>query len=485
MHREVLAVDLPAVVRVATAQNLDIRVARQEVEATRGQLESTVGAAFPALVPTAMFDAVRGTVRATEGDLVGVGFNTFQPAIAAQWVLNPGRVAYETIAARKRLSTSEHLEQAVILETLRTAAVRYYDLVLAQAEVSAAHQAVAEAQELLRISRLRVRTGTGVRADELRAEARLAERQQDLILALNEFYEASVALALTLHLDAAVTLIPSVERLAPTFLIREDVTIEELLDLAVRHRPDLEGVRQLAAAAGADRGATWWGAYGPQFQVAYQYGGITGQADNVVQRGGIPGNLIVNPLSASGSFAASPVANGLIKETIARGSRRLAGKDDRTFGFSDQQRFNAAMGWRLSLAAFGDLKTAAAVEQQAIIEAERRRDQIQAQVVSALQAGKAHSELIAKARQQVTAAQEALRLTESNLQVGTMTTLDVLQAQDAVAQARLRHAEAVVTFNQAQVNLLAAIGLLDADALLASRTEPPATPLPTTDAADN
>ncbi len=42
-----------------------------------------------------------------------------------------------------------------------------------------------------------------------------------------------------------------------------------------------------------------------------------------------------------------------------------------------------------------------------------------------------------------------------------MTTLDVLQAQDAVTQARLRHAEAVVQFNQSQVNLLAALGLLD------------------------
>jgi len=46
-----------------------------------------------------------------------------------------------------------------------------------------------------------------------------------------------------------------------------------------------------------------------------------------------------------------------------------------------------------------------------------------------------------------------------------MTTLDVLQAQDALTQARLRHILAVVGYNQAQVNLLAAIGLLSKDTL--------------------
>jgi outer membrane protein TolC len=42
-----------------------------------------------------------------------------------------------------------------------------------------------------------------------------------------------------------------------------------------------------------------------------------------------------------------------------------------------------------------------------------------------------------------------------------MWSLDVLQAEDAVARARIHYARAVAKYNQAQVNLLAAIGLLD------------------------
>lgn len=480
MYTEMLAIDLPAVVKVAAARNFDIMQARQAVEARRGNLESTVGGAFPAIVPTALFEHVEGTVRATEGNLVSVGFNTFQPSIALQWVVNPGRVIYEIVAAKKRLHAAEHRERLVILETLRRSAVEYYALVLAQSRVSAAHQGVLEAEELLRINRLRLRTGMGVHADELRAEARLAQRRQDLVSAFNDFYMASIALAETLHLDSSVTLVPSIESLPPTHLVRDDLPIEELLEIAVAFRPDLESVRAIVEAVAADRGATWWGAYGPQLSVAYQYGGIIGNANNVVPSEGIPGNLIVNPASPGGAFSPNPIVNGLIREGVLRGSRRLDGRGDQTFSFSDQQRASAGLGWRLSLSSFGDLKTARAVEQQAIIEAKRQLDRVKAQVVIAAQASKAHAELTSLGRHRVASAAEVLRLSEANLKAGTMTTLDVLQAQDAVTQARLRYAEAVVGYNQSQVNLLAAIGVLD-EGMLARSSQPSAISFPPTE----
>jgi len=460
MYTELVPIDLPTVVRVAVAQNFDIRQARLSVEASQGSYESTVGSAFPAIVPTAIFEHVEGTVRATEGNLVGVGFDTFSPSIAIQWIVNPGRVIYNIVAAKKRLHASEQLEQAVIQETLRQAVVQYYTLVFAQAGVSTAHQGVLEAEELLRITRIRVQTGMGVPADELRAEARLAERQQDLVSTLNELYNSSVALALTLHLDSATTLIPSVEEIPPITLVREELLIDELLGVAALFRPDLESFRQLAKAAAADTGSSWWSGFGPSLSLAYQYGGITGHANNVVPAEGIPGNLIVYPPSANGSFSSNPLTNGVIKEGILRGSKRLDGRDDQTFSFSDQQRASAGLGWRLSFSAFGDLKTAKAVEKQTIIDAEQLLDLVRAEVITAAQASAAEDQLVALSRQQVASAQEALRLSEANLRAGTMTTLDVLQAQDAATQARLRYAHAVVRYNQAQVNLLAALGLL-------------------------
>jgi len=462
MYTELLAVDMPTVVQTAIADNLAVRRARQVVLASRGKYESTVGGVFPALVPTALFEHVEGTVRATEGNLEGVGFNTFQPSIALQWIINPGRVIYEIIASKKRLLASSHQEKAVVLETLRGAVVQYYDLVLAQSHISAAHQGVKEAEELLRITKLRLNTGTGVPADELRAEARMAQRRQDLVIAMKEFYDASVALTVTLHLDPTVTLVPKIDELPPVHLVRDDMAIEELLDIAVTFRPDLKRVRVLVEAITADKGATWWGAFGPQFKASYQIGGITGHANNVVP-GGPPNNLVVNPFSSNGSFNSNPLASALTKEGIFRGTRR---RGDQSAGFSEQQRITTSIGWRLSVSAFGDLKTANALKEQARIDALQQLDDVQAQVVTAAQASKANSDLIGLALQQVTAAKEALRLSQANFQAGTMTTLDVLQSQDAATQARLRYAQAVVQYNQSQVNLLAALGLLDESTLI-------------------
>ena len=82
---------------------------------------------------------------------------------------------------------------------------------------------------------------------------------------------------------------------------------------------------------------------------------------------------------------------------------------------------------------------------------------------------------------QVNAATEALRLTQANLSAGMMTTLDVLTAQDSLSRAGLRYAHAVVGYNQAQVDLLASLGLVDGVSLGVTRDvaqdvpqEPPA-----------
>jgi outer membrane protein TolC len=59
-----------------------------------------------------------------------------------------------------------------------------------------------------------------------------------------------------------------------------------------------------------------------------------------------------------------------------------------------------------------------------------------------------------------------------------MLLLDVLQAQNELDTARLRYADAVVRYNQSQVNLLASLGLLDAPALSPATQPSRAVPVP-------
>jgi hypothetical protein len=82
-------------------------------------------------------------------------------------------------------------------------------------------------------------------------------------------------------------------------------------------------------------------------------------------------------------------------------------------------------------------------------------------LVAVHQASITAAKLIPIAGQEVASAEEALRLTQQDLRTGTGLTIDVLQAENAAEKARLRRATAMVRYNQAQINLLAALGLID------------------------
>jgi outer membrane protein TolC len=417
MYTEMLAIDLPTVVQVASDKNVDILQARQQVEASRGQLESAAASIFPVLDPSVVLDHVQGVNASYTGQVVPVNFTTLQPAVLAQFILNPGRVIYDVIASKRRLMAAKEQERFIVMDTIRSSVVQYYDLILAQSRISVAREGVTAAEELLRLTRLRLTAGMGLPADDLRAQANLAARQQDLAIALNTFYQASITLASTLYLEPTVTLAPKPDHMVPVHLVREDLGIVEMLAIAAKHRPDLQGVKSSAAAAAADRKSTLWGGVSPQLQGSYQVGRLSSET---------PGQ---------------------------------------SFAFQEQQHGNASVGWLLSPTLMGKVKTAKANERDAALEVERRFEQVRAQVVRSAQDSATNAKIIPIAQQQVTTAQEALRLAQSNLGVGTALTVDVLQAEDALDDAQLRYANAATAYNQSQVNLLAALGLIDSVSL--------------------
>jgi len=247
---------------------------------------------------------------------------------------------------------------------------------------------------------------------------------------VNGFYNASVALTVTLDLDSTVMLVPRAGVMRQMPLVREDLPIDDMLVTAVRYRPDLEAVRALLAAADADKGATIWGGLGPQAQ-------------------------------AAGVLAPRPPAGRLV-DTEYR-----------------QPIYNTTGGFNWSLATFGRIKTAAANVNIAALNVDRQLDQVQAAVVTAHQTSLTAAKLIPRAKQEVTSAEEALRLTRENLKVGTGLILDVLLAEDTADQAHLHYATAVINYNQSQINLLAALGLIDSMNVDGRLTPAPALPVTT------
>jgi outer membrane protein TolC len=333
MCRERLTVDLESVTRVASLDNVGILEAQQQVEASHGQLEAAAAAVLPTVGPGVALYHLQGVNTNAQGVLQLAHFTTLNPAILVHWAVNPGQVYFNVVASKKRLHASGQQERSVVMQTVQTAALQYYDLVLAQARVAVSREALAQATELLRLASIRVDAGFGLPVDVTRSRSTLAGRQQDLAVALNSFYNASVKLGSTLYLDPTVTLVPRAGALVARSLVRDDLGIEQMLTIAVKWRPDLQSVRELAAAAGADTNAVIWGAGMPTLQAGYQPGRL---------KSWTPGT---------------------------------------TYPEKGQSIDNMGIGWVFNPAIFGQSKTAGANEQIAELKVKRLFVQVEDQVV--------------------------------------------------------------------------------------------------------
>ncbi len=425
IESEWLPIDFATAVRVASADSIEVERARLRLTAAEGEYESRVGALLPGLSPALLLEDVSGRVRGIEGPLLAADFTSFAPTLLLRWALNPGQALYERVAARRRLEASEHVERATRQELQQRSALQYYDLALARGRTAAAERALRESQELLRMATVRQRTGTGLEADVALAQSQLARREQELVLAVDAWHQASIALAITLRLDPAVALTPSEAALEPRTLVDEQIGLRELLELALLWREDLAAARALLGAAEADRKAQRWNLLGPRVDLGYQAGTIRSD-------------------TALGDFPAST-----------------------------QRRATAGASFNWSLSATGELQIARATKELAQLELAQRFELARAQVIGARAASTSAKQILPIVERRLRAAQERLRLVQSGLRAGTALALEVLQAEEALDQARLELNEAVARYNTAQIELVGALGVLDEEALGLAPTPSP------------
>lgn len=90
------------------------------------------------------------------------------------------------------------------------------------------------------------------------------------------------------------------------------------------------------------------------------------------------------------------------------------------------------------------------------------------------QAVRAATERIPLAQQGLEASQKSLRLSEARYQAGTALGIEVLEAEDTVARARLALTTTAMDHYRAQIALLAATGRINRDAFRSWVTSRPA-----------
>jgi len=404
-----LAIDLASALELAGGRSPDIQLARVKEREAENVSFGQRFALIPGVTPLFRAFDHRGQAQPQNATNVYVFRQNFlfQPVIAARWW--PGPVVFEMLAAARREDASRAATEAVRADTELGAAEGYFELVKGHALVAIAAEAVAEAREEKRHEESLFTKGAGIRAHVLRAEAELADHQQDLVLAQGRVAVASARLAALLQLDPEVELVPRELFPAPMTLLPDELRVTNLIDKGFDDRPELREARSELEAREHMRESVLYGPLSP----------------------------FVTPLIQTGAFGPT-----LGKMHFSQDAMVLVGWNVGPGGLLDVPRIREA-SYRM---------------QRQQLEIDSLKAHIQREVAEAKAKVVAAEDSLSAARAEVDAASEYLRLSKDRLAKGVAIQLEVLDAERSFTRAQGRLVEAIVSYDEAEWELLRATG---------------------------
>lgn len=308
--------------------------------------------------------------------------------------------AARTGVEASQLEVEDQAEQAA-----QSAAETYLEALRARASWRTAQASVELARELLALAQDRKNAGTGTGIEVTRAQVHLSREEQNLLLAEYTWRNALLRLKRLVGIDLGVPL-ELTDELGRT--IRR-LSMEEALDVARSHRPDLQAQRLRVEAA-----RTAWEA-----ARADRFPSLAGVA-NYGSIGSAVGDAI--PTWTAGLALELPIFDG---------------------GLTDARRGEMAAAWRAEQIRLEDL------ERQ--VELEIRL------ALSAVTLAEGEVEVADRTVEQVT---QELEQARRRYGAGVTTSLEITDAQTRLHEAEEARVLALYRFNLARVQLAAAVGSL-------------------------
>lgn len=435
-------IDLSTALGLAGANNLQIALATERVNEAQARLDEAEVLWLPSLNAGVGYNNHAGRLQETEGGILEVSRESLfvggGPVVSgiplAGGSSGPVRMGvdlsladaiFEPLSARQLASAADANRARTFNDTLLEVALVYLELVRAQGRLAIARETEQNAGELAMLTKSFEDGGRGLKADTARASGELANRRRLVEQAREMVQVVSTELARLLRLDPTTTLFPLEDHPVPLNLIDEGNSLPALIAQAGANRPEIEEQDSLVGAAYERMRQERWRPWLPNVHLGFSSGGFGGGADGF-------------------------------------------------FGdFSDRTDFDAIAVWELRNLGFGTRAVQRQRESehlQAHLMEEQTRDRIAAEVARAYHQVKHRRGQIEAARAEVEAAAEALPLNFNGIRGGTLRAIEAQQAIAALASGRDRYLSSVVDHNQAQFQLLRALGQPPAEPLAATET---------------
>lgn len=418
-------IDLPTALRLAEADNLQIAFAREQIaQAYAEQLQARV-LWLPNLRGGMHWNHHDGPILDSNGNVLqtsrgsmyaGGGAN----AVGAGSPAIPGVFAFfqltdaifQPLAARQRSGARRSTALVTRNDTLLSVSLAYLELLRAAQDIEIALEIYQKTSDLSAVTDAYARSGQGLQSDADRMHVELSLRQNDIVRAQEAFAVASARLAQLLTLEPCLQLEPIDPAVVPLCLVPPGDCCA-LVAQAQANRPEVAMNRFLVGEAVQRARREQYAPLLPNFWIGASNGAF----------GGGPNNALAD--------------------------------------FDNRFDFDANMYWEMRNFGYGEVaarQTTRSRVRQAEIQNAATRVLIAREVSEAYAQVQLRERQIETARRAVQSAEDSYQHNFVRIRQGQGLPIEVLQATNALQQARREYLRTVIDYNASQFTLQRALG---------------------------
>lgn len=410
---ETFPIQMESVLRLAGAENLQIKIARERMVEARAEVDASRLRMYPWIAPGLTYRRHDGQLQDIAGEIFPASKQLGVAAVELNAQLDLGENWFNLLAARQLAVGASEEAEGRRQQILFDAAVAYLDLVLASASVGVMMEALRITSNYHGQVEDAVAAGLAFRGDALRVEVQMEQNRAQLHTAQEAYRLASLHLSRMLRLPMTVTLLPDESEMVPFVLVDADRGLDSLITESLGRRPELQAAeaRRLAASR---------------------------LQDSVVRGPWVP--------SLGAQVAAGALGGGRNREF------------DHWNNFQD---YRLGFSWRIGSGGLGDrgrMQAARSRAQIADLELESVRDILISEVIAIHTRYETVSRQLSIARRTVETSQSLLDLTLERRRIGVGQVLEAIDAEREWTRSRLEFLEAITRHNHMQWSLWRALG---------------------------
>ncbi|MEY4034813.1 MAG: hypothetical protein RL492_2007 [Verrucomicrobiota bacterium] len=269
-------IDLPAVLRLAGAENLEVKLAEEKLLEAQAKEAGALWQLFPTLSPGVGYRNHSGRTQAVTGQVFDVDKESLSAGATIQLQLEFGEAVYRRLAAKQTALAAGHGVEAQLHRTIQQAVQAYFDLLRAQLALQLHDESVRIARDYHAQVVQGVAAGLAPKADELRASAQLNRSEVRQRQAAEALSRESTRLAALLRLRIDGSLRPAAAPAALLAFPEKDLPVQDLLQRAWLKRAELAENEALVAAAAQEADGARYGPLFPTLGAQYFAGGLGG-----------------------------------------------------------------------------------------------------------------------------------------------------------------------------------------------------------------